>query len=229
MSQVRRLSGVVLFGLSLFAAAPLAAQEIPWRSDYNAARKEAKEKNKPILLDVGTTPCCWCDKLDATTFRDPAVVKVLTDHFIPVKINAVKDPKLVQALGIDSFPTLLFAAPNGKIVAQQDGYLEAVPLRRQLDRLVVRGDETNVQDGDRTRLLLAAEKLTDALGNTYLELADSLQRKGQLEQALSYLEKTVRTCPGTQPAQLAQERMYQLKERLARQSEDHPVIRGQAP
>ena len=48
------------------------AQEVKWRDDYAAARREATETGKPLLFDFGTEACVWCRKLDATTFRDPA-------------------------------------------------------------------------------------------------------------------------------------------------------------
>jgi thioredoxin-like negative regulator of GroEL len=235
MSQSRRLSNLVLFSVSLLVgtAMPLTAGEIPWRLDYTAARKEAQEKNKPIVLDFGTANCHWCKQLDTTTFRDPAIVKALTERFIPVKIDAGKDPELAQALGITSFPTLIFAAPNGKIVGQQDGYIEAANFGRELNRLFGGDDrqsstasETNVQapniKNEPERLAQVCEKLTDALGNAYLELAEGLVRKGQTQQALGYLEKAVRTCPGTQAAQLAQERILQLRDSKG-------VVRTQMP
>jgi uncharacterized protein YyaL (SSP411 family) len=237
--------------LLIGTAAPVAAEEVPWRYDYNAARKEAKDRNKPIVLDFGTANCHWCKQLDASTFRDPAVIKALTEHVIPVKIDAGKEPELAQALGINSYPTLIFAAPNGKILGQQDGYIEAAAFSRQLDRLFGSGDrsnskpsETNVQAGDRARraqeakakdekeperLAQVCEKLIDSLGNAYLELAESLLRKGQAEQALSYLEKAVRTCPGTQAAQLAQERIFQVRDQLAKQPDAKGVVRTQMP
>jgi len=253
MPQVRRLPQLVAFSASLLlgTATPAPAEEVPWRYDYNAARKEAKEKNKPIVLDFGTANCHWCKQLDVTTFRDPAVIKVLTERFIAVKIDAGKEPDLALALGINSYPTLVFAAPNGKILGQQDGYIEAAGFRRQLDRLFGSGDrsdskssETNVQAGDRPRRALetkakeeneperlaqVCEKLIDSLGNAYLDLAESLLRKGQAEQALSYLERTVRTCPGTQAAQLAQERIFLVREQLTKQPDAKGVIRTQMP
>jgi thioredoxin-like negative regulator of GroEL len=292
MSQVRYLSEMILCSTSLVlcTAGPLAAQEVPWRYDYSAARKEAKQKNKPIVLDFGTDNCHWCKQLDATTFRDPGIIKALSERIIPVKIDASKDPDLAQALGINSYPTLVFAGPNGKILGQQEGYIEAADLSRQLNRLFGSGDrlnstssETNVQAGDRARharemlarakeayrqqddagclehcnlltagfadlpeaaeaqrlavqiknepdrLAQVCEKLTDSLGNTYLELAESLLRKGQAQQALSYLEKAVRTCPGTHAAQLAQERIFQVRDQLARQPDVKGVIRTQMP
>ena len=68
-----------------------------------------------------------------------AVVKALTEQFIPVKVNASRDPALAQALDITSFPTLVYAAPNGKILGQQDGYLDAT-IQESLRRRPVLGN-----------------------------------------------------------------------------------------
>ncbi len=294
MAKVR-LPRIILFSTIAFVgtAAPLAAQEVPWRYDYLAARKEAKEKNKPLVLDFGTADCHWCKKLDLTTFRDPAVVKALTERFIPVKIDGEKEAGLANDLGISSYPTLVYAAPNGKILGQQDGYVEAAKFGQQLERLLadsarlakpaVASNETSVPPADRgrrakdllaraqeaykgqndagclehckalttgyadlpeaaeaerlasrikndpERLAQACEKLADALGSTYLELAESLLRKGQTQQALAYLEKTLRSCPGTHAAQLAQERLFEVRDQASRPPDGKGVVRSQMP
>jgi thioredoxin-related protein len=110
------------------------AQEVRWWSDYNAARHEAKDKNLPLVIDFGTVNCTWCRKLDATTFRDPAVVKLLSERFIALRIDAAKDAPLAQMLGITSYPTLVFAAPDGKILGKNAGYVEVQRFTQQLER-----------------------------------------------------------------------------------------------
>src|SRR6187397_1628126 len=97
----RLLISLVLLASSVTAA---AAAEVQWRPDYNSARREAQEKGRPLVVDVGTDQCFWCTKLDASTFRDPAVVKVMNEQFIPVRINAAHDPTVPNALNIQSFP-----------------------------------------------------------------------------------------------------------------------------
>src|SRR5262245_10094768 len=110
------------------------AQEVEWRTDYNKARQEAIEKNRPLLLDFGTENCFYCKKLDATTFRDPTVVSVLNKSFIPLKIDVNKDTPLADALRVERFPTLVLAAPDGKILATQEGYLDAARCNELLRR-----------------------------------------------------------------------------------------------
>jgi thioredoxin-related protein len=101
------------------------ADEVQWRSDYALARKEAAEKNKPLLLDFGTEDCFWCRRLDLDTFRNPAVVSLVNEQFVPLRVDGQKDARLVETLSIRSYPTLVFAGPNGKILGVQEGYADA--------------------------------------------------------------------------------------------------------
>jgi thioredoxin-like negative regulator of GroEL len=127
-------AAVVLLGFGLTSTAVVRGSEIPWRTDYNVARKEATEQDKPLLIDFGTENCFYCKKLDATTFRDPQIAGVLKQHFIPLRIDADREPSLAQTLRIQAYPTLLIAAPDGKILAFIEGYLEAPRLQDQLTR-----------------------------------------------------------------------------------------------
>ncbi|MCE9562521.1 MAG: thioredoxin family protein [Planctomycetes bacterium] len=110
------------------------AQEVQWRQDYAAARREATETGKPLMFDFGTENCSWCRKLDATTFRDPRVVKLLNERFIPVKIDADKHAKLTSALGIESYPTLVLATPEGKVAGRHPGYADAAEFTTFLNK-----------------------------------------------------------------------------------------------
>jgi tetratricopeptide (TPR) repeat protein len=114
----------------------LSAQEVQWRTNYSLARKEALATNRPLLLDFGTEQCFWCRNLDATTFRDAQVVLLLNEKFVPLKINAASDPRLTEALHIRSFPTMVIAAPDGKILSALEGYRQAAVLQEHLQRIL---------------------------------------------------------------------------------------------
>ena len=106
----------------------------PGALDYNAARKEATDKNRPLLIDFGTENCLWCKKLDASTFRDPTVAELLNSRFVPIRIDAEQNVQLTQSLKIQSFPTLIIAATDGKILTIIEGYIEAPKLLDQLQK-----------------------------------------------------------------------------------------------
>lgn len=145
MISMKRL--IPSLGCTLLRAAAAAAlllactnlslsAEVMWRVDYGAARREAAEKNLPLMLDFNTDNCFWCTKYDTTTFRDPTVVGLLNERFIPLKIDSATNAALTDALRIQSFPTIVLAAPDGKILATIDGYKDATQFTEYLQRVV---------------------------------------------------------------------------------------------
>jgi thioredoxin-like negative regulator of GroEL len=114
-------------------AAPAPAQ-VTWRTDYNAARKDAQEKGLPLFIVFGTEDCFYCRKLEAGPLRDPAITKLLAGGFIALKLDATRSPELAKALKVQLYPTTVLAAPDGKIHAFIEGYFEADRFAEQIKR-----------------------------------------------------------------------------------------------
>jgi thioredoxin-like negative regulator of GroEL len=112
--------------LAFAAAAPAA--EVEWRTDYNAARREAVQKNLPLLVEFGTRTCFWCKKMDAATYRDGTVVGLLNQQFVAVKVDGDRNPFLTQNLKVDGFPTAVLASPDGVILDRVEGFLAPAPF-----------------------------------------------------------------------------------------------------
>ncbi len=120
---------VLLVGLPAFGA------EITWRDDYDQARAQAMAQDRPLLLSFGSADCLWCRKMHATTFRDNGIVALVQQGFIPLKIEAEQYPTLVATLQIRSFPTLLFAAPDGTILHFVDGYVDVERMSKHINQV----------------------------------------------------------------------------------------------
>jgi thioredoxin-related protein len=139
MLNRRLLIGLLVCSVSRMGPSLLGAAEVPeiqWRTNYNLARKEAVEKNRPLLVDFGTEQCFWCRRLEVITFRDARVVQVVNDRFIPLKVDGQREPRLTEALHIQSYPTLVLAAPDGKIMGTLEGFMEAGRLQDHLQRVL---------------------------------------------------------------------------------------------
>jgi len=131
----RRWSLYTMIVLAIFVSRSDAADPvIQWRNDYNTARREATEKGKPLFIDFGTEECFHCKRLDSTTFRDPVIVNLLNQRFVPLKVDGNADPNLVQALRIQAYPTLIVASTDGKILSMIEGYMESGRLLDHLNR-----------------------------------------------------------------------------------------------
>ncbi|HTU21380.1 MAG TPA: DUF255 domain-containing protein [Gemmataceae bacterium] len=112
-----------------------SAQVVEWRLDYGKAVQEASEKNRPLIIDVGTEHCHFCKQLDLRTFTDPALVAMLNERCIPLKVDADQHARLAEALRVEYYPTLVFATPDKKILGYQQGFIEAGPLKERLNKL----------------------------------------------------------------------------------------------
>ena len=69
-------------------------EEIKWYS-WEEAHELSKDNPKKVFVDLYTSWCGWCKKMDATTFKDPEVVKYLNENFYPVKFNAEQKEAIV--------------------------------------------------------------------------------------------------------------------------------------
>ncbi len=146
--------------LIALAAAPVRAQGVSWFTDYNAARRAAADKKLPLFVDFSTKDCSWCRKLESTTFRDPAVVQVLSQRFIALHVDAEKEAGLAQQLNVQSYPTLIFADPDGNVLARQEGYVKPAEFGKLLAHVLagLQPVETSV----RQAVQLTAPPVNDA-------------------------------------------------------------------
>ena len=80
--------GVLLGTLATAVQAEEPGNEgITWLTFTEAVGK-SRQHPKKIFIDVYTRWCGWCKKMDATTFRDTAVVRYINEHYYAVKLDA---------------------------------------------------------------------------------------------------------------------------------------------
>src|SRR5258708_257467 len=75
----------------------LAQSGIDWRTDYDAARIEAREKGRRIVLHFFMTGRPICRAMDEETFGQAEVARVVRDRFIGVRMDVEARPDLFEA------------------------------------------------------------------------------------------------------------------------------------
>jgi len=75
----------------------LAQSGIDWRTDYDAARLEAREKGRRIVLHFFMTGRPICRAMDEETFGQAEVRQVIRDQFIGVRLDVEARPELFEA------------------------------------------------------------------------------------------------------------------------------------
>lgn len=71
-----------------------AKETLKWYTWEEAIAANEKEPKK-IMIDLYTSWCGWCKKMDKTTFADPKVAAYLSENFYPVKFNAEQKEDII--------------------------------------------------------------------------------------------------------------------------------------
>lgn len=127
------------------------AQEtkVRWYTFEEAVNLNKKEHRK-IFIDVYTDWCGWCKKMEATTFTDPAIAKILNEEYYAVRFNAETNDtisfagknfineggrsrsphQLAVALlqGKMSYPSVAYLNENNQLLTAVPGYYTADKL-----------------------------------------------------------------------------------------------------
>lgn len=103
MSKIIFLFSATLVSISIFSfknshepikSITYEPGQIRWLT-WEEAMQKSKVQKKKILVDVYTDWCGWCKKMDASTFRQPQIVKYVNDNYYAVKFNAEQKENIV--------------------------------------------------------------------------------------------------------------------------------------
>ena len=79
-------------GREAAAAAVSEAAQGGWLTDFEAAKAQATEEGKDLLVDFsGSDWCYWCKKLDGEVFSKPGFMDTASSDFVFVKIDFPRD------------------------------------------------------------------------------------------------------------------------------------------
>jgi thioredoxin-related protein len=177
----RLIAFILVCGWSaLFALGVARGEDVQWRKSYAEARAEAAAKDKLLLLAFGSDDCHWCKRLETETLRDPAVQAQLKEQFVTYKVDSRRDARLTTALNIQSYPTLIFAAPDGKVLGVQEGYVDVARFQEQLRRATALNRPAAPEIVDEPRVRKARELLAhareDCRARRFLTCLDQCER-----------------------------------------------------
>jgi|HubBroStandDraft_2_1064218.scaffolds.fasta_scaffold07691_4 uncharacterized protein YyaL (SSP411 family) len=110
------------------AAAPVtaaaAAKDAPiaWRELDAAAFTRARAEGRLVLIDGSAEWCHWCHVMDATTYRDPAVRRLLDASFVPVRVDIDEKPDFEERYRESGWPATVILSADGAEVGRYKGY-----------------------------------------------------------------------------------------------------------
>ncbi|MGH9773962.1 MAG: thioredoxin domain-containing protein [Candidatus Acidiferrales bacterium] len=116
--------------LTLLASGPAAAQtkraasaKLEWLPWSDAVFTRAQREHKFVLLDLEAVWCHWCHVMDANTYSDPAVIRLLNSHYLMVKADQDSRPDLSNRYEDFGWPATVVFNSNGSEIVKRQGYL----------------------------------------------------------------------------------------------------------
>lgn len=120
----------LLFALLLLA--PLSAQ-VPWRPWSPASFEEGRRTGKLVLVDAEARWCHWCHVMEARTYGDPAVARLLKEAFVAIKADIDTHPDARERYEDIGWPGTALYDPDGNLLWKHQGFLppeELLPVLR---------------------------------------------------------------------------------------------------
>ena len=114
------MDGCSLLARSLLLAAIIStsasaqASGIRWRAEIEAAKTEARQSGRLVLVHFWTPTCAPCRRLDHAVFNQPNVGVAIESQFVPVKLNANDHAAVAQTYGIRAVPADVIITPEGQ-------------------------------------------------------------------------------------------------------------------
>jgi uncharacterized protein YyaL (SSP411 family) len=154
-----------------------AHQPVNWREWGEQAFAQAREQDKPILLDIGAVWCHWCHVMDRESYENPEVARLINEHYVAVKVDRDERPDIdsryqtaVSALsGQGGWPLTAFLTPEGKPFYGGTYFPPEDQYGRPGMRRVLEGVAHSFKS-QRAQVLESAQKISEALaGVEHLE------------------------------------------------------------
>jgi thioredoxin-related protein len=118
---------------------------------------KARTENKPIFVEFYAEWCIFCKKFQKETIKNQKVAKMLSEHFVYVRLNAensesrvrykgksLSNVELTQAFGINAYPSLVFLDSKGQPITMLSGFVPPQQFIPVLDYIDKRCYETQI-------------------------------------------------------------------------------------
>ncbi len=96
---------------------------IEWQGWDPGLFERARREHRFVLLDLGAVWCHWCHVMEETTYRDPAVIKLVQSRYLPVRVDQDANPELSNRYEDYGWPATVVFAPDGTEIVKRRGYI----------------------------------------------------------------------------------------------------------
>ena len=91
--------------------------EVVWFDWNDEVFARADAEHKPVLLAIRVAWCSSCAEMDRTSYSEPSIIKLISERFIPIRVDADRRPDINERYHLGGWPTTIFLTPNGEILS----------------------------------------------------------------------------------------------------------------
>jgi len=177
-----------------------AYNPVDWYPWGDEAFERARKEDKPIFLSIGYSTCHWCNVMEEESFNDPEVAALMNEAFVSIKVDREERPDIdhlymsvaMMLNGNGGWPLTIVMTPDrepfyaGTYFPKESrfgriGMMELIPRivkvwSGQRDDVLKSATSITQALNKRTGSDSGGDLGTEALDNTYKELAESFDR-----------------------------------------------------
>ncbi len=105
---------------------------VRWSDWSRETFARARAERRFILLDGAAEWCHWCHVMDATTYSDPEVARLIEARFVAVRVDVDARPDLATRYAAWGWPATVLLSPEGEELAKFRGYIPPERMREIL-------------------------------------------------------------------------------------------------
>lgn len=107
-----------------------------WQAWSDQVFTQARTEQRFVLLDLEAVWCHWCHVMDATTYSNPAVIKILQSKYIVVKADQDSRPDLSNRYEDYGWPATVVFNADGQEIVKRRGYLPPEEMTSMLRAII---------------------------------------------------------------------------------------------
>jgi uncharacterized protein YyaL (SSP411 family) len=158
---------------SVASAASAAAGSLAWAELNAATFARARAEGRIVLVDGSAEWCHWCHVMDATTYRDPEVRKLLAERFLPVRVDIDARPDFEERYSDWGWPATVLMTADAEEIAKYRGYMPPAKLLAALSAAAAAPTPVPVASGAKATAMQGG-----ALSEGQLAEAAAITQKG---------------------------------------------------
>ncbi|HEY6351620.1 MAG TPA: DUF255 domain-containing protein [Candidatus Angelobacter sp.] len=146
---------------------PGKGSPLNWQAWSDDVFIQARRENRFVLLDLEAVWCHWCHVMDANTYSNPTVIKILQSKYIVVKADQDSRPDLSNRYEDYGWPATVVFNADGQEIVKRRGYLPPEQMASML-RAIIDDPSPGPSVQPEAKLELPANPLLSAAARKHL-------------------------------------------------------------